>query len=1133
MKKDIAFGGVTRIPGGALSSDGDLCAAVDVCNDGAGLEMLEKPDVLFALKNETSSGLAYTEELLCVHEPEGEEKHYITQLVVVNANVQAAPAVEDSDNPSAGTGGNEQVEEVEPVESEPITPDDPYIEPTHDDPPDIDDNEVFDDVVPYIPPESAETYPPVPTSDYESAEGNENQNHNDNGGTSVTPPSGGSITLPTTPGVYLIWSKDNGDATRTVMQYIDITAYGKVTAIQPMGNTLICNHEGTSEVSPEIRYYLFKVEDGEYVPLGSNPPFVDITFGLESTFEYWPKTESTFKDSNTKYKNYGGISITSYPYTDTVSVYWGDYANSSYVPPYEEYPDGALDHWSGTYSIENVTSPDGKTDIAGMKVNWTTMALGCYNKFIAEQHKNNKFVFPFYVRYAVELYDGSLIMHSYPVLLIPNSRGPIFALDGKYGLKADRDDVEETYEKVRLEFLGRTYGFSSELRHQIKALSANEHARLENWKDLIRGINIYVTPPIYNYKQGGQVLGWHSMSSLDPANNGKDPWAGHYTQGKVKYGAGYLSVKIGDTTLEEAFRIMLNDNKIFWRYNSTYKTPNYCLTIPQKDEKEILELHENAGQFYKLASIDFEDLLTYTTSGMSDAAVLRDNKNKNLVNTISNQDIMQDDNGSHDTMSADVLYGYNRRLNMANVSKILHSPLPLHTQFPTDYTTSHNYHEILYVKNKGVTAELRTTSTSANVTWPKFLFYPGKDAQEAIIIHNSARYKVKLKEHKALNGMFWLSDFLNDKADLSSHILSTSAAAAITITTEESNKIVDERNKIYTSETDNPFYVPFGNINIAGGGEVRALCSATQAMSQGQFGQHPMYCFTSEGVWAMTVGDTGGWATIQPVTRDVISEQTKPLSLDSTVVFLTERGLLQLAGSDIKVLSDVLQGADPLLLDTPNFGLHRLDDLCGENATGTGALLEVATALAEGKFPEKAWLAYDYDNARIYVTPWDDSLDYGTHGSWVYNLKSGLWTQASATIDRQVPTYPELETQSGGNVVKISVDRAIQGNLCAKGLVISRPIKLADMGLLKRWREIAVRGRFKPYSTAVQVALWGTRDWIDHALVASSTRNRLTRWSGSPYFGHSVALFLTKPNYAMQVAGMDVEVDAEHDNKLR
>lgn len=1145
MKKDIAFGGVTRLPGGALSSDGDLCAAVDVCNDGMGVEMLEKPMVLFTLRNEddTEHHLRYTEELLCIHEPEGEDKHYITQMVV--AGIQAAPS-----QPQEGAGAPSQ--DPEPSEDpDPVTPAEP-IEPfdpepaivVPDEPEEQDSSNPRPTVDPYLPPDipiDAETV-------YDEAVRKERfERETDDGGTVFFPPGGGgSEEPPVEEGIYLVWRADNGDGTSTIRQMIDITAYGRVTAIQPMGNTLVCNHAGgtstitetwlgqttTTEVSnpPAVRYYIFKKEqDGDplnhYLPLGSRPPFLKIRFGLKSKFEWWPKTESTLKPNDAGYAKYGGVESSSYAYSDTVAVYYGDYVSESYVPPHELVPEDVLKHWSGTYSIENVTSPDGKTDVAGMKVNWTTMALACYNKFISEQQKDNKFVFPFFVRYAYELYDGSLIMHSYPVLMIPNSRGPIFALDGKYGLLADRDDEGHSYEKVHLQFMGRTYAFTSRLMHQITALTQEEYTRLENWKDLIRGISIYVTPPMYNYKQGGQVLGWHSMSSQDPANSNEDPWKRYYTVGKVVYGANDSSSINGEVMMSYAFANMIGSSmsetvKVFWPYNNTYKTPSYCMTIPQKDDKEITEMHESAGQFFKLATIDFDELLKYAKNGLVDAEVEIRNK---ILNTISNQDVMTDDNGSHDTLSADVLYGYNRRLNMAHVSRVMHSPLPLATQWAHDYTSGHAYNEIVYANNGGGRCELITAGSGMGVTWPKFIFYPGTDAREVVLYRDgtSVKYRIKLKEHKALNGMFWIADFTN-KADSITDFLSTKV---MTYPTDEKNKTVDESNKIYTSETDNPFVVPIGNINIAGGGEVRALCAATQAMSQGQFGQHPMYTFTSEGVWAMTVGESGGWATIQPVTRDVISEGTKPLSLDSTVVFLTERGLLQLGGSDVKVLSDVLQGADPLVLESPSFGLRRLEALCA--VTGTSPLLGVSSSLAGGKFPERAWLTYDYDNARIYVTPQDGG------GSWVYNLKSGLWTQASAALDNQVVSYPECEAQCGGKVVRISVDRALQGNLREKGLVISRPIKIADMGLLKRWREVAVRGRFKPYSTAVQVALWGTRDWLDFALVGSSTRNRLTRWSGSPYFGHSVALFLTRPGYAMQVAGMDVEVDAEHDNKLR
>lgn len=1066
MKKDIAFGGVTRVPGGALSSDGDLCAAVDVCNDGMGLEMLEKPTLLFELEE--------GENLLCIHEPEGEGKHYITQLE------STSPTVE----------------------------------------------------------------------------------------------------------VSLLWKDESGDT----MQSIEITDYGKVAAIQPMGNTLVCNHEGATH-STALRYYLWSPEDEEYKELGSAPPFIDISFGLESKFKYYPKTASTFPNNGTSgtYKKYGGVSIDSYPYTDTVPLFWGDRLAESWVPPLDAGIDDTngsnitcnfgdsqtfassdlrINHFPSTYSIENVESPDGKTDVAGMKVNWTTMALGAYNKFIAEQTKDNKFVFPFYVRYAIELYDGSLVMHSYPVLMIPNSRGPIFALDGKYGFKADLDDGGKSYEKVRLLFNGRVYGFASELHRKFKKLSAEDYEQLENWRDLVRGVNIYVTPPIYNYKQGGQVLGWQSMSALDPENNGENPWQHHYTVGRVldandnvlteipETPSGMATQETQSTSMDVCFANgdIVPQNTIFQPYltgqvSMSSKVPGYILSIPQKEELEIEDLHDNAGQFFKLASIDFDELLEIVNPMTGDESEKKVDFRNKILTTISNQDVMQDDNFTHDKRSAEVLYGYNRRLNEADVRREMHSPLSPSTMFPLApaFRTNSSYSVfpldwavVVVAQNGGVLSRLVShsyTTDEYRTLLPNYLFYPNTAAEEVWFklggSHEAVRYyRVRLKEHKALNGKYWRGDFYNKSQSLEEYRITSQDArydeiVAALSATENVNDIVDESNKIYTSETDNPFYVPFGNINIAGGGEVRALAAATQAMSQGQFGQHPMYCFTSEGTWALSVGETGGWATIQPVTRDVISEDTMPLSLDNTVVFLAERGLLQLAGAQVKVLSDVLQGADPLLLDVPNFGLRRLEDLCDEGATDTDSLLGVATGLAVGKFPEKAWMAYDYDNARIYVTPQDGG------GSWVYNLKSQIWTQASTALDRQIVSYPECEAQCGGNVVKISVDRAILGNLCDKGLVISRPIKLADMGLLKRWREIAVRGRFKPYSSAVQVALWGTRDWVDFALVASSTRNRLTRWSGSPYFGHSVALFLTKPDYAMQVAGMDVEVDAEHDNKLR
>ena len=1115
MKKSIAFGGISRVPGGATSGDGDLSIAVNVANDGQGLQLLEKPKNLFPLD--------LGEELLCIHTPEGRGKHYITQIVVptspvtLNAGVRRVGFADHTEDlvvngdildgggggySGGGGSGGYVTPSVEPSQDEEWQSD------------------AYDDII---------------------EEENATRN-NDDGGADADTESVGHV--------YLRWRVDNGDGTSTIKQSIDITNFGKITAIQAMGNTLVCNHEGSEYYLPEVRYYLWRedsdiidneeVDISKYVGLGSKPPMLNITFGLESEFKYWPEAKTT--DSTNYAKKYKGTHITCYPYTDTVSVWWNSTLSQSYVPPFSEYGDSIPEHWQETYSIEDVVSPDGKTDVAGIKINWTTATLGCYNRFIAEQNNRNKFVFPFYVRYAYELYDGSLIMHSYPVLMIPNSRGPVFALDGKYGLKADLDDPGETYEKVRLEFRGRTYGFSSTLMHEIAAMAEADLKRLKNWKDLIRGVNIYATPPIYNYKQGGQVLGWHCMDANAPINDGEDPWKKNYTVGKVKYGVS--STKEGYVTLDKGFTDMLGTDaaQIFLPWDNNHSVPDYCLTIPQKEEKEIYELHENAGQFFKLVSIEFETLIKRLDSiALNPEGELPLEIGNKVVNTIANQEVMTDDNGSHDTVSADVLYGYNHRLNMANVSKIMHAPLQPKVQWAREYykvldATENNQWQInIYAKNGGRMALMKTTADDVNVRWPLYIFYPNPNATEAVLYHGETRYKVRLREHKALNGAFWLGDFYNKYDNLRDYKLNDLLGSHLS--EKHLNRTVDESSKIYTSATDNPFYVPFGNINIAGGGDVRALCAATQAMSQGQFGQHPMYCFTSEGVWAMTVNDTGGWGTIQPMTRDVIGAGSLPLSLDSTVVFLSERGLLQLAGASVEILSDALSTTDTVFdmskftiltsaIDT-KFGL----DVAPTTPTYT-AMRTKAVYYTNKHFPMgDANLGYDSDNQRIYVSP------LGQEFSWVYNIRSKLWTQSTTHIDKQIPTYPELVTQQGSAVVLVSVDGGLPGNRYPDGLVLTRPIKFQDMGALKKWREFILRGQFKNYTLGtpmVMSAIWGTRDWNKFALVASSQGSRITRRSGSPYFGHLVLVALHgNTTYNIQVNGFDVDVDEERVNKLR
>ena len=117
-------------------------------------------------------------------------------------------------------------------------------------------------------------------------------------------------------------------------------------------------------------------------------------------------------------------------------------------------------------------------------------------------------------------------------------------------------------------------------------------------------------------------------------------------------------------------------------------------------------------------------------------------------------------------------------------------------------------------------------------------------------------------------------------------------------------------NKIYTSEVNNPFYFPLAGINTVGTGEIVGIRSTTKALSQGQFGQFPLYAFSSDGIWALQLSDAGLYSSIQPISRDVCNNPDSITQLDSSIVFSTERGLKLLQGSDISLLSSSLEGAN-------------------------------------------------------------------------------------------------------------------------------------------------------------------------------------------------------------------------------
>lgn len=76
--------------------------------------------------------------------------------------------------------------------------------------------------------------------------------------------------------------------------------------------------------------------------------------------------------------------------------------------------------------------------------------------------------------------------------------------------------------------------------------------------------------------------------------------------------------------------------------------------------------------------------------------------------------------------------------------------------------------------------------------------------------------------------------------------------------------------KLRVSAVYNPFSFPQTNTYTISSGSVLGMAAATAALSQGQYGEFPLYVFTTDGIWALRQGSGDIlYASQSPVNREV------------------------------------------------------------------------------------------------------------------------------------------------------------------------------------------------------------------------------------------------------------------------
>ena len=336
-----------------------------------------------------------------------------------------------------------------------------------------------------------------------------------------------------------------------------------------------------------------------------------------------------------------------------------------------------------------------------------------------------------------------------------------------------------------------------------------------------------------------------------------------------------------------------------------------------------------------------------------------------------------------------------------------------------------------------------------------------------------------------------------------------------------SRNIGHRSNILKYSNSGNPFVFPALNTTSIGDGEIKGLSTAAKALSQGQFGQFPLYAFCSDGIWALEVASDGSYSAKQPISRDVCNNANSITQIDGAVVFTTSQGLKLIQGSEVVLLSGQMDGhnVDESVYFKPKsdgtkffagYGLSEYDNLVTPPVTD-----DFRTILATSK------IAYDYPNRLLRIYPNSGDKWY------VYSLDAKEFSSEEpleGTVMTVIADYPTSLVQINNTLYTFGNE--VDSNTLRNGLLLTRPIDMGEPFAMKKLHDMKLHytKHNKEKGVFVKMVVYVSNDgksWY----VLPSLRKRSFKY-------YRVAL-ITRMTDNDALSGMVIRYELERTNKLR
>lgn len=780
----------------------------------------------------------------------------------------------------------------------------------------------------------------------------------------------------------------------------------EVLDIASVGNTLVVSTKG------KLYYILYK--NREYGLLGNKIPFPLIDFSI---------------------KREGKRSISSSEFDPKIVRNIEEEWNTNKYP-------------SGDHKNE---------DIKQMLKDWWNTYDSVYN----DQFKNKDlFASPFYVRYAIETYDGSLIS-SMPILV--NAEDVYLKADATY---------ERTYDEEREE--EHVYGSISKEVTLFKVLATlqNSLEGLQEWADVYSSVNIYITRPFKDYIN-------RNSSTMSNAwwRDGNDYFSANIT----------LADKAEDALLlGSAYSFLVKKIPIFNKAGNTTE--------------------------------EFRDLINGYEFGPS---VIPESG-------LEVQERLQSDDMKHYIQMTDNLSVYNNQLLLVQPSQLIeydYDKLNARTRREDEEERLEKLfydYEVVWllrtaIEDKVVKKHFRSTLNEK--------IYPLQ------IFPDSRAYKmcVTLRSGTDEDGLYeqvdWYGEFdMYPHPYLDCAYCYNSFEKTFTAWAEQEDRqpelplvnAIDElENKLFISEINNPFFFPVAH-RFTFQSRVVGVAIASTALSQGQFGQFPLYVFTEDGIWVMETAADGSFISSKPMSRDVCVNADSITPIDNGVIFVSDKGVMLIQGSQVLNISPNMNGRHYTIentVETIMEGQEFFKDFIPVVTDNTHFMA----------FVKNASMAYDYPGERLVLIKEDEPYQY------IYKLDTNTWhkTAYGLNLVKKLNSYPECYVQGKREGSTRIYDLATildaqASQIPMRGIIATRPFDLGEPDMLKTITDIQIRGQYQ--KGAVKFMLLGSMDGI-HFYVIGSKRGK--SWK----LFRLVILADLEPTE--RISWVDIEYETKFTNRLR